>query len=91
MEENGKTVSKGISLIFDIDRYKDTAIQKKTKQVQNNGQWFSFNNVRNGPTANSVTTRKQSNKRDLEMTPGGAPDTPVQKQVHLDFQKNHIC
>ena len=90
MEENSRTVSKGISLISGIDRYKDTAIQKKTKQIQNNGQLFSVNNVRKGPTANSVTTRKHSNKRDLELTPGSALETPVQKQANINFPKTAI-
>ena len=90
VEENCKTVSRGILLVSDIDSYKDTAIQKKTKQIQNNGQLFSFNNVRSGPTANSVTTRKHLNKRDLEMPPGSAPETLVQKQAKPNFQKTEI-
>ena len=81
---------KGFSLISDIARHKDTAIRKQTKQSQNTGQLFSFNNVRKGPTANSATTRKNSNKRNLEMSPGSAPETPVQKQAHLNSYKTAI-
>ena len=78
VEANCKTVSKEILFVSDIDRYKDTAIQKKSKQIQNNGQLFSFKNVRSCPTVNSVTTRKHSNKRDLEMSLESAPETLVQ-------------